>query len=96
MGHEERMEHTSEVAQTNNTYVKKSPGWVNFGDALSSFAQWVYTISQSARFSSIEYSEDLCHLHIYVSNKTEKPSPVNRKLVAGDHRYGGICIKNGG
>jgi hypothetical protein len=36
------------VLQTNIRYAKKSPGWENFGDDVSSLLPYVYTVFESA------------------------------------------------
>jgi hypothetical protein len=41
---------TKIVAQTNTIYVKKSPGWENLGDAVSSLLPYVYTVFQSVSY----------------------------------------------
>ena len=78
------MWHTSEVIQTNRTYVKESPGWVNFGEALSSFAACVYTRSKSARvFRNSRYCATYtCRYRIWP--KCHLPSKESSSMVSKD------------
>jgi hypothetical protein len=68
---------TKIVAATNTMYVKKSPGWVNFGEAVSSLLPCVYTRMMVSNVCVGTEKEQFSQK--YVSNSMPRSGPVMRK-----------------